>query len=333
MVDTEHSERVHDGPWSREETATLARAVNRAPSVHNTQPWSLSVHDRVAELHEQVEDDPSRHDPEGRDRKISCGAALTNLVLAVRELGWRAEVSFSGSEAPLVSVTGSGRQPPTDAEHGRFEAIPLRTSHRRPFDARPVDSADVEAVRAAAQTVPSVQGRWVTGGEEALELARLLTYAARVQRADESYQRELAGWIVKHGEADTRGVPSDALGARGIGAVGLVSGSTHVPDEAWLATRIEEESVLVLSTEDDEPRAHLDVGSALEHAWLEATHRGLGASVTTQFLHLGEVRSGLSQQLDLTGVVQVLMRFGHPADPGSRSGRRPAEEIVTDHRA
>lgn len=323
------NERADDRPWSPEEAATIARAVNRAPSVHNTQPWSLSMRDRVVELNEQHDAEPSRHDPQGRDRVISCGAALTNLVLAVRKLGWRAELAF-GDVRALVSVTGSSRLPPTDGELGRYEAIAHRTSHRRPFDPSPISEADERALLNAAESVPLVRAQWVSGSEEALHVARLLTYAARVQHADASYQRELASWIVQHTESERRGVPSQALGTQGLGAVGLVSGATHVPDETWLAARVEAESVLVLSTPDDGVRAQLDAGAGLESAWLEATHRALGASVMTQCLQLNEIREGLGQRRHGADAVQALMRFGHPVANVPRSARRPLEELFHD---
>lgn len=323
-------ESVDDRPWSPEEAATLARAANRAPSVHNSQPWSLSMHDRVVELHERGEAEPSRHDPQGRDRLISCGAALTNLVLAVRHLGRRAELVYGTDLRPLVSVTGSDLLPPTEAETHRYEAIAHRTSHRPPFGSRPVSDADEHALLSAARSVPSVPARWISGSEEAVHVARLLTYAARVEHADASYQRELAGWIVHRADSARRGVPSEALGAQGLGAVGLVSGSTHVPDETWLAARVEAESVLVLSTLDDGCRAQISAGAGLENAWLEATHRGLGASVMTQCLQLSEVREGLAQRGNGADVVQALMRFGHPEATGPRSARRPLEEVFND---
>ncbi|RRO14100.1 hypothetical protein EIL87_20280 [Saccharopolyspora rhizosphaerae] len=324
-------ERVDDGPWSPEEVATIARAVNRAPSVHNTQPWSLSVHDRVVELHQRGDIAPSQYDPEGRDRLISCGAALTNLVLAIRKLGWRAELAFGEDPRQLVSVAGSTRLLPSEAELQRYEAIAHRASHRRPFDSRPVSGPDEEALLSAAECLPSLRARWITGSEEALHLARLLTYAARVQHADEIYQRELASWIDDPTDSRPGGVPAKALGTQGLGAVGLVSGSTHVPDEAWLAARIETESVLLLSTPDDGVRAHLDAGAALQNAWLEATHRALGASVMTQCLQLDEVREGLAQPGHQPDSIQALMRFGHPAGIVPRSSRRPLEEIFNDN--
>jgi nitroreductase len=71
------------------------RAATRAPSVHNTQPWVLELPDEGrAELYERLDRTLPRHDPLGRDRLISCGAALTHVLLAMRVLGWVPETTL-----------------------------------------------------------------------------------------------------------------------------------------------------------------------------------------------------------------------------------------------
>ena len=67
-----------------EQLGVLARAVSRAPSVHNSQPWQLLVRGTEVDLLERRDVALRRHDPSGRDRLLSCGAAATNLQLAVR---------------------------------------------------------------------------------------------------------------------------------------------------------------------------------------------------------------------------------------------------------
>src|SRR5690349_11700136 len=87
--------------WSSSEVGVLARAVSHAPSVHGTHPWTLEALADSAELYERFDAVLPHHDPGGRDRAISCGAAVTNLELAVRALGWDAEVTlFPDSARP-----------------------------------------------------------------------------------------------------------------------------------------------------------------------------------------------------------------------------------------
>ncbi|EOD70246.1 nitroreductase family protein, partial [Amycolatopsis vancoresmycina DSM 44592] len=72
----------------------LVRSMMRAPSVHNTQPWLLEVAAGELSVRERAEPALPHHDPQGRDRAASCGAAVANLELAVRTLGRSCVVAF-----------------------------------------------------------------------------------------------------------------------------------------------------------------------------------------------------------------------------------------------
>ncbi|MER7014464.1 nitroreductase family protein [Saccharopolyspora sp. NPDC000359] len=293
--------------WTAAESVVISRAVRNAPSVHNTRPWSLALRGQTAELRER----PTvlaQHDPDNRDRRLSCGAALANLVLAIRGLGRTTEVAL-GTSAGLVTatVTATGHAEPSVAERRRSEAVLDRRSCRQAFDGTGLPESTCGALLDAA-TAPGITGRWISGAEETLGVARLLTYAARVFQGNADYQRELAAWTTTTGE----GLRRDGFGERGLAAVGLATERTRLPDEYALATRMRREAVLVVAARPDGPVDQVRAGAAVEQAWLEATSRGLAASVITQPLHLTEVRSGLTAGLGLAGAPQVLMRFGVP---------------------
>lgn len=318
-------------PWSPEEAEMLADAVVRAPSVHNTQPWSLTMRNRHASVWERHDRELLRHDPEGRDRRISCGAALANLVLAVRNAGWSTDVQWAQADDPaglVATVVAAAHSKPSATEGQRYRAIMRRSSYRSMFDSEPVSHAILETLWAAASS-SVVYARWVTGEDDARTLAHQLAYGARVFHGDRQYQRELAAWTVTEAE-EPEGIPAGAMGTQGLAAVGLASSATRLPDEETLAAQIAEESVLVLSTASDAPAVHYEIGVAMELAWLAATSLGLAASVITQPLHLSEVRTELSRSLRLPGVPELVMRFGYPAAQVPRSSRHPSWELGVD---
>jgi hypothetical protein len=301
-----------ESAWSGEERQVLESAVRKAPSVHNVRPWSLELEGRTATLRRRSDRALVQHDPHGRDGRISCGAALANLEVAVRAIGWVAEVDRVDGTDVVATVTGVRRQEPTARERMRHEAIDRRTSYRRLFAPEPLPDSVRSALREISAS-PSVRARWLSGAEEALELARLLEYAARVRHRDRLYQYELDMWTTGAEAEASAGLRWDALGRRGVSAVGLVTSETRLPDEHRLASWIEGESILVLSTPADDASHHYRVGEAAERAWLEAVGMDVVASIMTQPLQLAEVRSALIERLELAGVPQVLMRFGRPA--------------------
>ncbi|SDO60757.1 nitroreductase family protein [Lentzea jiangxiensis] len=108
-------------------------AASLAPSVHNTQPWRFEVRRDRIELHP----DPGRKlaatDPENRELRLSCGAALFNLRLALQSMGVRPLVSMlPGHDAPgALAVVRRGGTVKIDDEHRLRRALG-GSSCRRP---------------------------------------------------------------------------------------------------------------------------------------------------------------------------------------------------------
>ena len=313
---------------THEQIGALARAVSRAPSVHNSQPWQLRVRGTEIDLIERRTAELSRHDPAGRDRLLSCGAALTNLELAVHALGRDCHVGFRDSEDAVATVT-IGRPKRTSAhDYTLFQAIGRRQSHRHGFfhGRLPVDVYG--AVVAAGETT----GVHLVTPTRLDKLAELLGFAARVLRDDRGYQRELESWTAHtHGwGAVGDGVPEDALSPEALPVAGLVRTGTPVPDDVVLARRLAAENLLVVCTDGDTRAEHLAAGAALQRAWLTAASKALAGSVLTQPLHLTGFRARLVSELALPGVPQAIFRFGYPAVPAAPSPRLPLGELFPD---
>jgi len=298
--------------WSCAERDVLAEAVDAAPSVHNSRPWRLRVDGPLVELRQTPVSGLDEHDPHGRDQRMSCGAALANLLLAVRHLGLlpivRREIE-PGAARLVATVEAERLGDALPEEQRRYSAIARRRTHRGAFAPEAVPATTLEQVRSAGELEPH-ESRWISGAEDAAVLGRALAYAARVMRDDLDYQRELSTWLVDEGVPV--GIPKESLGQRGLSAVGLATGRTRLPDEEVLAARAERESVLVLCSSGDDPLDHVRIGEAAEAVWLEAVARELAASVMTQPLRLAEVRDRLSSDLGLDAVPHLLMRLGHP---------------------
>ncbi|MFE0022595.1 Acg family FMN-binding oxidoreductase [Amycolatopsis sp. NPDC059021] len=319
------------GDWSAGDVEVLARAVVRAPSVHNTQPWRLALPPARAEVFERPDLALNRHDPDGRDRLISCGAALTNLELAVRVLGRGVALALPGPGAATTlagAVLVTGQESPSAAELHAYQAISRRRSHRRRFADSPVPDEAATAVANAA-TGPDVVAAPVRK-THLPALAGLFERAARVLRGDREYQAELAEWTTAwrpDGVGD--GLLAPSHGRAGPLWADLVPPRHRVPDPQTLLTRMEREHLLFFVTAGDDRADHVRAGMAMQRAWLTAVDTGLAASVLTQPLHVAPVREQLAERLRLPGVPQLVMRFGSPAEPvGRRTPRRPSAEVL-----
>ncbi|MEU6641556.1 nitroreductase [Saccharomonospora sp. NPDC046836] len=318
--------------WSAGEIDVLARAVIRAPSVHNIQPWSLELPDGEAVLWERTDLRLPYHDPVDRDRAVSCGAAVTHLELGIHVLGQRTTVRLlPDPERPelIARVVADGSRVPSDVDLHRYSAIARRRSYRHAFADHAVSDYDRKDLMAASP-VDGVQVKLLQEPEELTALAEVLEHTGAVVQQDQAYQGELALWTIRdewshrHGA----GIANGALPTSTLPWAGLVRPGTVLPDRQTLATRLQCETVLVFVTADDTRLDHLRTGMAMEHTWLSAVDMGLAAAVQTQPLHLPEARSALIDKVGLAGYPQLLMRVGHPAGAVQQSPRRHVAELV-----
>lgn len=326
------TERRRHGSWSTAETEVLARTLLRAPSVHNIQPWLLEFdHDRLL-LIERRDLSLPEHDPNGRDRVMSCGAALANLELAIRVLGYEPRTeTFPDPDRPEVvaSVEPGERSLPSAEDLHRYSAIERRRSYRKRFSGRPVSRQRIGELMAAAAAA-GVEARPIHDELELSRVADLLEFAAEAFQHDHGYQRELALWTIRDEVSHLHGVglAATALPPGSLPWAGLVRAGTALPDSAVLKRRLAEETLLVFLTLDDTRHDHLTAGHALQATWLDAVDGGLVGSILTQPLHLPEVRSALCEDLELAGFPQALMRFGYPSGAVPSSPRRAVDDVL-----
>ncbi len=314
--------------WSPLEVRMLFQAVAHAPSVHNTQPWVLETHERSVLLFERWDIALPHHDPDGRDRLMSCGAALTNLELVIHNLGWQTSTTlFPDTTQPdlVAVVTARQRALPSDNDRLWYAAIPHRRSHRLRFAPEPLSAEEFRVVRAALLG-ERVSSRTITGRTEAGAVASTVEHAAKLLRHDRAYLRELRSWTIRRRNGARAGIPEDHFGHALFG--GFVHPHDGIPEHAALTTRIDEECVLVVETVDDSKRDQVLAGAAIQRAWLAATSLGLAASVVTQPLRLPEGRDGLTERLCLAGFPQALLRIGHTYRVPAAVPRRSLAEVV-----
>src|ERR1700712_430673 len=79
---------------SAQEVKTVLQAASLAPSLHNSQPWRFRLLADRIELHMDLGRRLPGADPEDRELRLACGAALLNLRLALQGLGIRPSVTL-----------------------------------------------------------------------------------------------------------------------------------------------------------------------------------------------------------------------------------------------
>jgi nitroreductase len=293
-------------PLERLESACLEQilaAAGLAPSLHKTQPWRYRLHPDTTTL--DILAVPQRAlraiDPTGRTLHLSVGAAVFNLRVAARHLGWEPMVRLlptSSDPHVLARIRlAEARQSSSGSWPDLLDAIGHRHSSRQPFSDRPVPTAVLSELVEAAQ----VEGARLSTADPK-EARRMLALTAEAERrtvADPLRREESRRWTDRHA-----GTPTGGPAAAFVPLVRLppTDPATGAPFEA---------QPLVLATAEDRRVDWLRAGQAMQHVLLLATTHQLRSSLLHQAMQWPDLRRSLSGPHHRLGHVQMLIQLGY----------------------
>jgi nitroreductase len=326
-----------DGPPSSAEVAELLRAAASAPSSHNSQPWRLRWRDGAVEVHGDPERQLPAADPDGRELRLACGAALVNVRLVVRAQGRRAHTQLLPDLEDrwfLGRVRPGAPLPPAAWESDLAAAVHRRHTDRHPFSGRPIAAVLRDHLARAARR-ERCRLVLVDRPGDRRRLRELAAEAHRRQQADPAFMAEWGNWIghpsrvddgLPHAHARCAPRPDGAWRLRDYaGVVAGVDRVAHVEEPAE-----EEPTIAVVASYDDTPLAHVQAGQAMQQVLLTATARGLGASFVAPPMEWPATRREVRALLGGVLWPQVVLRLGRgrPVHPPPR--REPGASGETD---
>lgn len=306
-----------------------------APSSHNSQPWRF----RIDHRHVEIWTDPRRalpvSDPLGRSKILSCGAALSFLVVALRRHGQAARVErLPDPTQPnlLARVTLAEHVVANADEVALSDAIDRRRTNRGPFVSKMVPIRDIIALRNAAEA----DGVWLDAVQDKARrhlLAELIADGDREQWEDPAFRAELASWLRSNREGVSDGMPGYAMGMGDLAAqIAPVVVRTFDRGDGEAARDLELAEgapvLAVLGTVHDGPRDWLYAGEALGRLLLRATVLGLAASFLNQPIEVESLRPEVARVVGIDGLPQLIIRLGYPQQETRPTPRRPIEEVL-----
>ncbi|MFI6290603.1 hypothetical protein ACIBEJ_03420 [Nonomuraea sp. NPDC050790] len=287
----------------------------RAPSAHNTQPWTLTYTGQEA----VVGWDPARalpvSDPTGRDLRLGLGAFVETCLIVCASAGLR--VGFRAEAGPLrVGVLHETARPYRTEFTTRD--VRERGTNRGPYHPEPLP-------RDLAPEARRVGCR---------ELAALLYAADLHQFGDAAVTAELRAWLrlaPGHPRYHLDGLTdralalsrAEALGLRAALALHPVLRRAGLPRVLAAAGRglldYDGEVLVLVGT----PGEEVEAGRALMRLWLSLSRRGYSTHPLSQIIDSPPTRGLLAAHLGVDDPASLLhlARAGRPRQAAPRSAR------------
>jgi nitroreductase len=322
-------------PFDRTTIEPIVAVANRAPSIHNTQPWLWELHPSHLSLRADRARQLQIADPDGHSLLISCGAALALTELGLRALGWDVEVRRlpdPSDQDLLAEFRVTQPTPATARERQLFAAAQQRQSDRRPFTSHDVPPDAIETLREIAAG-PGVHADFPAREEQRVNLAVAVSWADRSEKNDPEYIAEMNRWL-RESHVHSDGVPAGAIPHVPPGQ----SRHTDVPQrdfEVGVSGRLliendadEHPLIGVLLTDSDTPDRQLLAGEAMMRLMLEAQLLGLGTCPLSQAVDLVAFRNRIRTLMNWQGIPQMMLRVGYPPASGLEPVRTPRRPVI-----
>jgi hypothetical protein len=308
-------------PMTPQEIAryVVAQAV-WAPSVHNTQPWRFTADGgSQVSLYADADRRLAVADPDGREMMISCGAALFNVRLALRSLGYLPEACVlpePGQPTLVARVSWRPGEAADEFERRLASHVLTRRTHRGAFDPGPLPPDTLAGLRTAAAREGAALRIVADDGRRAALAAAVQNAEHELCRNGERL-RELARWTPAPGRACRDGVPATSYPARAEHTEPYFPGRDFARGHGWggppLSSATSHRAAGVaglLTTPADRPLDWVNAGQALQRILLTASACGAAVALHSQPLELPWLREFIRTQLSDGSYPHLVLRIG-----------------------
>ena len=305
-----------------------------SPSGHNTQPWLFKLNEDSIEVIADRTRALPVIDPDDIELIISVGAALENLLVAMRYFGYEPKVDYfpdEGDNDLLARVRYNEKYQPTDNDKKLFKAIPNRRTNRTQFAEQGIAEQILQEFESSvyAEKVNLFVIRDKSKREDVL---KLIEKGDKVQCDDKSFCRELAQWVHPNRKNSKDGIPGYAFGMNDLISY---AGPFFIGNLEWGNIQAARDRNLVkgspvlaeLECKENEPIDWLFTGMSLSRLMLTAADEGISASYLNQPIEVPDLKKQLKEMLNLSGYPQLIIRMGYGKQV-KPTPRRDVDEVI-----
>lgn len=312
----------------------LAYAGHLAPSVHNTQPWLMTLDETKQCLYiEKSRKRPLPHsDPAGRQTWISLGAAVENILQVADAVGLSSNAELRKDK---IKVKISDRQTALSQDEHLdkvIRTIASRHSNRGLFSKKPPSPEIIEAIKDSCSDNRQCTTYIISDRDMINRLAQMVCQATRLALSSKHLRLELASHINPPYQSVKTGIPARTISVMPAALFEKQStkSSQFIRQKARKeGVRIENSSLLALTfTASDTSEDWVRAGREYEKLCLKITELDLSHSTNAALTEAPDYYKEVSQLLGTSMRLQTLIRVGYGKPTKTRASRLPLGDVL-----
>ncbi len=345
--------------------ATILKLGTKAPSGSNSQPWKFEWKDNTLSILSLPEKDHKFFNYNNRGTWVAHGALLENILIASSHLGFSASyVLFPDSAKPNLTFT-IRFTPAKQGPEPLFDYINQRATNRKPYQPG-LTLAEKNALIESAALIEGVRVVIIDDEERLAVVGQASSINERVmlenEKLHELFFKEIV-WTEQEEKEKKTGLYLKTMELPGGAQLALrlfknwrvakilnSLGASQAIAAGNAASYAKTGGMAAFLVQNDD-RAFINVGRAMQRVWLQATALGLSAHPlagtifmwqqaflgNTEILtepHRALVRKAYAEtaaafSADQT-IVGFILRLGHDGKPSAYSSRFPLEQIFSE---
>lgn len=293
----------------------VMEAGMEAPSGENAQPWRFHNEGTTIELHHHKESDQSLYNYNNYGTLVCEGAALENMLIAARALGYTPRVALlPGSKTDCIArLELGGKNQPDREEEKLFSIMRTRTTNRKKYQKKDIPSEVGASLEKAAESFASDGIRLIRVKDTKIitTLARVASTNERIMLGNQELHHFFFNhltWTEKEDKEKKVGfyiktleLPPPIQGLFrlfkhwGVMRVLKAVGFPILVGKGNAATYASSAELGILTIPDMKPESFLFAGRAFERIWLTAVSHGLSAQPLTGTIFMNFFIENISQ--------------------------------------
>jgi len=313
--------------------------ASRAPSGHNTQPWTVRI---ISESEWIIGWDRSRSlpavDPENRELLLSIGAFCEAVKIAAKNEGLESRIRVTGStnfSSELVRIRFSE----SERSGGMTDALQKRRTIKNGHQSRPLEEGDLKYITSG---LSSGIYSFNKGSRGASLIEAAVLESNKIQAWRDDAQGELGDWI-RWSDSDVQkyrnGLSPAGMEITGLGGwyVKHFFSREDVMSKSFRAQTVDiiqkflssYGSWIIITSSKEDSKSLINTGSDFLKLSLNAVNKKIALHPMTQPLEEKDFADNLRKDLGIKEKIQFILRAGYVEEyPLPVSERMQVERIV-----